>query len=192
MTFLFFHSTPVKGLMLRYSKNPYRKVIQETFKGYGKGFNLLLLVNKGLNLGIHPLYFTGVLIIRGSASAIYKQIYLSILLNKNLKWSKPRLNFIMNTTPTILVFYIIYCLTHFTHKHLAIVVERHLTIVFVNFMIVTRCIKAVLAQTTSQQKKNLKKLTGEKGLKKTSQTTPIVTEQAQNITVKKLNEGEEA
>lgn len=49
-TFLFFHETPVKDLMMKYRKNEYRRVIQETFKGYGKGLNLFILVNKGLEL----------------------------------------------------------------------------------------------------------------------------------------------
>lgn len=89
-TFLCFHSTPVKGFMERYRKSEYRKLVQETFKGYGKGFSLLVLVNKGFKLQIQPVYFIFILVIRGTASSLYKSATLSYLLNKPFKLKKPR------------------------------------------------------------------------------------------------------
>jgi hypothetical protein len=62
--------------MERYRKSEARKVVQETFKGYGKGFNLLILINKGIRFHYHPLTFIGILIVRGTASSLYKTIAL--------------------------------------------------------------------------------------------------------------------
>jgi hypothetical protein len=76
--------------MMRYRNNEARKVVQETLKGYGKGFNLLVLVSKGIKSDFHPLVFVGILIIRGSASSLYKTTALSVMLNKPLALKKPK------------------------------------------------------------------------------------------------------
>lgn len=131
--------------MMKYRNNESRRVIQETFKGYGKGFNLLVLVNKGLSMQINPLYFVMVLIIRGSASAIYKSLFLSYLLKKPLSLKKAKINFIINTLPTIVAFLVLAVLSKYTSKHVVHEVEKHLTSVFVTFMILVRCIKMVFS-----------------------------------------------
>ena len=48
-TFFFLHSPWGDYLMKGARKNLYRKFCQETFKGYGKGLKLLILVNKGIS-----------------------------------------------------------------------------------------------------------------------------------------------
>ena len=155
-TFLCFHSTPVKGFMERYRKSEYRKLVQETFKGYGKGFSLLVLVNKGFKLQIQPVYFIFILVIRGTASSLYKSATLSYLLKKPFKLKKPRQNLIFNTLPTAIVFLTLLPLHMYTFTHLAQEVERILTNIFVTYMVVSRCIRAVLKQVKSSQKKGLK------------------------------------
>jgi len=132
--------------MARYRKNEYRKVIQETFKGYGKGFSLLTLVAKGMSMDVSPAYFIMVLIIRGSASSLYKQLSLSLLIKKKFKMNKPIINFIFNTCPTICVYVMYITLRRYTHKHFAIEFEKHITPIFVTYMVLYRSIRAVTTQ----------------------------------------------
>jgi hypothetical protein len=141
---------------MKYRKNEYRRVIQETFKGYGKGFSLLVLVGKGLDLGINPFYFVFVLVIRGSASAFYKSICLSLILKKPLKLNKAKTNFFFNTIPTIIAFIALSLLIKYTNLHVVFVLEKHITSIFVTYMILYRCIRMVTRYMKFSQKKDLK------------------------------------
>jgi hypothetical protein len=74
--------------------NNFRKVIQETFKGYGKGVSMITLVKKGIKTNQAQPYFLLVLVIRGTASAIFKATYLSLTVKKPLKLKKAKSNLI--------------------------------------------------------------------------------------------------
>ena len=101
ITFMAFHSKIGIDVMDTLRKSAVRRVLQETFKGYGKGLALLALVHKGTNAEISLSYFIWVMIVRGSASALFKSCILSIILGKPLKLKKPQANFIYNTLPSI-------------------------------------------------------------------------------------------
>ena len=49
ITFLCLHSKLGNDVMDNLKKSSIRRIVQETFKGYGKGLSLLVLVHKGLN-----------------------------------------------------------------------------------------------------------------------------------------------
>jgi hypothetical protein len=106
---------------------------------------LLVLVGKGLSLHINPLYFLFVLVVRGSASALYKAFFISHLMKKKLNMKKPKRNFLYNTCPTIIVFIALYFLYGRAPYHFAKEMERMLTWVFVTYMIIYRCLRAVLS-----------------------------------------------
>ncbi len=78
--------------------------MQEMFKGYGKALNLLESTRKAIKLETEYQYFIGVLVVRGSASALFKQGLLSIILRKKLSFHKPITNFYINTLPTVLIY----------------------------------------------------------------------------------------
>ena len=86
--------------------------MQETFKGYGKALNLLESVRKAIKLETPFSYFIGVLIVRGSASSLFKQGLLSVLLRRPVRLEKPQTNFFINTIPTILIFTCRYVISH--------------------------------------------------------------------------------
>jgi hypothetical protein len=50
VTFTLFHTHTGEDLMNKIKKSEIRIVVQETFKGYGKGLNLIALVHKGMKL----------------------------------------------------------------------------------------------------------------------------------------------
>jgi hypothetical protein len=101
MTFLAFHSKIGTDVMDTLRKSAIRRLLQETFKGYGKGLALLALVHKGMNAEISLSYFIWILVVRGSASSLFKSSVLSMILGKSVKLKKPKANFIFNTLPSI-------------------------------------------------------------------------------------------
>ena len=105
VTFAFFHSHfKVETFMNRLKKSEIRIVIQETFKGYGKGLNLLKLVAKGYEMHTSGSYFLMVLVMRGSASAIFKSTYVSVVVKKPIKVKKAKINFLFITIPTAILY----------------------------------------------------------------------------------------
>lgn len=103
-TFVSLHSSTGSTLLTTYSSNKYRKLVQETFKGLGKGKKLLSLISKGVEMNFSLSYFVLILIVRGTASSIYKSVILSLLLKKNLKFKKTKANFLFISFPSILTF----------------------------------------------------------------------------------------
>ena len=93
VTFALFHSGPANAFMNRINNSQIRQVCQETFKGYGKGLNLVKLVLKGFALQTDVAYFLGVLVIRGSASAVFKAVYVSCIMDKPVNLKKAKNNF---------------------------------------------------------------------------------------------------
>lgn len=77
---------------------------------------------------------------------------LSYLLNKPLKMKKAKINFIFNTLPSIVIFIVLAVIAKYTNKHMVHEVEKHMTTVFVTFMILTRCIRMVSRQISCSHK----------------------------------------
>jgi len=94
-------------------KSDTRLVLQETFKGYGKGISLLSSINKGFKLETNALYFILVIIIRCLASSTFKVIFLAkILKRKKFKLKKTKINFVFNAIPTIITYIVIIMVRH--------------------------------------------------------------------------------
>lgn len=106
VTFTLFHTAIGDKVMRKIKKSEVRIVCQETFKGYGKGLNLIQLVHNGMKLHINPLYFIMVLLIRGSASALFKAFCVSFIEKKAINTSRAKSNLLFITVPTI-TFYLV-------------------------------------------------------------------------------------
>lgn len=115
MAFVLFHSKRGTAVLLRYRKSANRKVVQETFKGYGKGYKLFRLISKGIEMNVNPIYFVFLLLIRGSSSAFYKTTVLSYLLKKPLSFKKAKMNVLFNSLPAILVYIFYISIVNMTH-----------------------------------------------------------------------------
>ena len=115
----------------------------------------MTLINKAFKLSINPLYFLFVLIIRGSISAIFKELYVNSLLKKPLKFRKPKINFLFITLPSLTLYLMLLGLRYFSGYE-SDSLEPHLVHFFITFMVVSRCLRAlvkVLARLTSSNKK---------------------------------------
>ncbi len=104
LTFTLFHTHTGEEVMNKINKSELRIVVQETFKGYGKGLNLLALVHKGMKLHTNIAYFILVLMIRGSASAMFKAWCVSLIEKKPIRTSKAKSNFLFITMPSICLY----------------------------------------------------------------------------------------
>ena len=122
VTFIAFHSKIGTDVMDTLRKSAMRRLLQETFKGYGKGLKLLSLVHKGIDAEISMAYFIWVLVVRGSASAFFKSSIISKILGKPLKLKKPKANFIYNTLPCIALLFIEKLIFAFASYEFAILV----------------------------------------------------------------------
>ena len=155
-TFLLFHTHTGEEIMLRIKASECRIVIQETFKGYGKGLNLLKLINKGMKLQPNPVYFVAVLLIRGSASAMFKATCISFVTQKPIKTRKAKMNLLFITIPSIIL-YLLLLIIRTTFKislssmlalnHESITkqqLEEPLIHFFVTFMVISRCMRALV------------------------------------------------
>jgi len=135
LTFVCFECLLETGLMERLRKSELRMVLQETFKGYGKGLNLLLFVEKGISQSVSLPYFVLVCVVRGSASATFKSGCLSVLLGEPLSLKKARENFYNNTLPTIFV----YLLHHF----LPAPILARVALSFILYMTLSRALRSI-------------------------------------------------
>ena len=104
MTFTLFHTAIGDKVMRKIKKSEVRIVCQETFKGYGKGLSLIQLVNTGMKLHINPVYFIFVLLIRGSASALFKAFFVSFIEKKAINTSRAKSNLLFITVPTVALY----------------------------------------------------------------------------------------
>lgn len=143
ITFIAFHSKIGTDVMDTLRKSTVRKLFQETFKGYGKGLALIALVHKGINAEISMSYFIWVLIVRGSASALFKSSVLSLILGKPVKLKKPKANFIFNTIPSITLLLIEKLFFAFAPYEYACEVQAHLVHFFIVFMVISRCLRSM-------------------------------------------------
>lgn len=105
--FFFVHSKPVRKILLRYRNSPYRKLIQETFKGYGKGLKMIWLVEKVIEKNLSVYYCVFVIMLRCSAAAIYKTTMLKLMLSKPLKFYNVKKNFFITSLPSIIIFIVL-------------------------------------------------------------------------------------
>lgn len=87
--------------MSRIKKSKLRIMMQETFKGYGKAINLMGSIRKALEIQSNFPYFVWVLVIRGSASALFKATMLSFILKRPIVTKKAKRNFYQNTIPAV-------------------------------------------------------------------------------------------
>jgi hypothetical protein len=142
LTFTLFHTHTGEDLMNRVKRSEVRIVVQETFKGYGKGLSLISLVNKGMKLHTNPLYFVFVLFIRGSASALFKSTCVSFLLKKRIKVKKARINFIFITIPSVGLFLVKFILRRYVDQSAPL--EQSVVHFFVLFMVISRCLRALV------------------------------------------------
>ena len=146
ITFCYFHSSLGEPFMKRIRCSQTRIVLQETFKGYGKSINLLSSVKKALTLETNIAYFIVVLVVRGSASALFKARLLSLILKKPMTTKKAKRNFYQNTLPSVALY-----LTRLTLKHQvdrnSIVYEEldHVSIAFfIAYMVVGRFMRSLI------------------------------------------------
>lgn len=157
LTFCYFHSESGRDMMKKIEKSQTRKFLQEMFKGYGKALNLLDSTRKAIKLETEFHYFIGVLVVRGSVSAIFKQGLLSIIIRKPMSLHKPKTNFFINSLPTIMIYtckYVIrYFLIHFYDQEWLAELEGNLQFYYVIFMVVSRLIRIVGKQVRKIEKK---------------------------------------
>ena len=116
VTFTLFHTHTGEDLMNKIKKSEIRIVVQETFKGYGKGLNLIALVHKGMKLHTNASYFVLVLLIRGSASALFKASCISLVTKKPVKTRKAKINFLFITIPSIFLYLLQVSLKTYIHS----------------------------------------------------------------------------
>lgn len=159
VTFTLFHTHTGEDIMNKIKWSEIRIVVQETFKGYGKGLSLISLVNKGMKLHTNPLYFILVLFIRGSASALFKSTCVSFLLKKRIKVKKAKINFIFITIPSLALFIAKFILRRFVETSKSSPMEQSVVHFFVLFMVISRCLRALV--------KILEHMKGTKGRKRT-------------------------
>jgi len=155
LTFTLFHTHTGDDIMQKIKKSEVRIVVQETFKGYGKGLSLISLVNKGMKLSINPTLFIIILLFRGSASAMFKSTCMSFLLKKPIKTKKAKVNFLFITIPTVLFFLGKLALISFE-----IHAEKFIIKFFILFMVVSRCMRAlakILKAMRGEKTKNRRK-----------------------------------
>jgi len=146
LTFCYFHSSLGEPLMRRIRQSQFRIVLQETLKGYGKSINLIGSVRKALKLETNVGYFVMVLIIRGSASALFKARTLSLILKKPMTTKKARRNFYQNTLPSIILYLTRFVLKTHISKESRIYEEiDHVSIVFfVTYMVLSRFMRSLI------------------------------------------------
>mmetsp|Transcript_41282 Transcript_41282/g.39753 ORF Transcript_41282/g.39753 Transcript_41282/m.39753 type:complete len:225 (+) Transcript_41282:4-678(+) len=106
-TFVYLQSSWGAEALESWRECPARQVLQETFKGLGKAQKLFWLVQKGVATQTNPLCFVAVLIVRGTASSLYKEFVLKQILRKKMKMRKARKNLVYISVPSILT-YLIY------------------------------------------------------------------------------------
>lgn len=152
ITFTFFHSHTGEEIMNKIKRSELRRVLQETFKGYGKGLNLIALVNKGMKLHTNPLYFVGVLLVRGSASALFKATCVGLFITKKrIKVRKAKINLLFITIPSILLFALLLFIRTYLDSILSMLgshekakdFEQPLVHFFLLFMVISRCMRAL-------------------------------------------------
>ena len=181
LTFTFFHTAIGDKVMNKIKKSEVRIVCQETFKGYGKGLSLIQLVHKGMKLHANPLYFVMVLLIRGSASALFKAFFISLIEKKPIRTSRAKANLLFITVPTIILYFVKLILRAYIHSldsrkeeegfemgHLMVAyllgrkVEQGIVHFFITFMVICKCMRALSSVITSmtshsKPKKSLKR-----------------------------------
>lgn len=106
-----------------------------------------------MKLHTHGFYFVIVLLIRGSASALFKALCISLIMKKPLKTKKAKINFLFITIPSVLLFLVKKAVLALRLDHASVL---HF---FLLFMVVSRCIRALV--------KVLKAMRGEKVKKRT-------------------------
>jgi hypothetical protein len=128
LTFVMFHTHIGDEVMNKINKSKCRIVIQETFKGYGKGLNLIKLVHKGMKLHTNTGYFVLVLVLRGSASAMFKAFIVSLIEKKPVKTEKAKNNFLFIAVPSIMFYISSIILNKYTGLLKSIEISEHLLV----------------------------------------------------------------
>ncbi|CDW88782.1 UNKNOWN [Stylonychia lemnae] len=158
-TFFYFHSRHGKNFLNKIMKSDTRLVLQETFKGYGKGISLLSSINQGFKFETNAIYFIFVIVIRCLASSSFKLLFLSkIVKKKAFKLKKTKVNFIFNAVPTICIYitllFVRNCLPTSFHKCL----EDNITFFFITFMAISRLIRSFWKVLNMRKRKDKKKI----------------------------------
>lgn len=143
IAFMYIHSERGTKILMKYRQSPYRKVVQETMKGYGKGLKLFKLLDRGIEFNVNPLYFLFVLLIRGTASAIYKTTVLSYLLDKPLRFNKAKQNILFNSLPSMILYLIYIFVAYLTKFQFHGELAKPLLAIFVPTMIVIRSLRTM-------------------------------------------------
>ena len=173
LTFTLFHTHTGEEVMDKINKSELRIVIQETFKGYGKGLNLIKLVHKGMKLHTNVPYFILVLMIRGSASAMFKAWCVSLIEKKPIRVSKAKSNFLFIAIPSIILYLVqllirtyIQSLSNkdkYEMEHLMLrfflssKLEQMILHFFVTFMVISRCMRTIKRVFEEMQKRKAPK-----------------------------------
>lgn len=143
-------------------KSDTRLVLQETFKGYGKGISLLSSINKGFKLETNALYFIFVIVVRCLASSIFKVVFLSkVLGRKKFKLKKTKVNFVFNAIPTIIAYLVLIFVKSLLSPEYREGLEESITFFFVCFMMMTRLIRSFWKVLNLRKRKDKKKIKAE-------------------------------
>lgn len=151
-------------------KSEARLLLQETFKGYGKGLSVLGTIFKAIKLDTDGLYAIVVLVLRGTASSFLKQSLLYILLRKKkFRINKPKANFIFVSVPSILL-YSILSLAKSSLSSLIdldyLLIEKNAVVFFLIFMVISRVIRSLNKIINTHSKREKKKYKRNKKAKK--------------------------
>ncbi len=104
-----------------------------------------------MKLHTNAVYFLLVLIVRGSASAMFKAGCVSLITKKRIKTKKAKRNFLFITIPSM-VLYLVHLflktsymeyLTNCLSKHSTGEVEQAVVHIFITFTVVSRCVRAL-------------------------------------------------
>jgi len=150
-SFIYFHSNEGSCLLKRYHKNPYRKIFQETFKGYGKGMKLFLLILKGVQLKFNIYYFLIVLLARGCASSFYTSLTLKFLTKEHIRLNKVKTNTIFIVVPCIVTF-----LYYEAHGMGSLDEEKTslLCFLFIGYQMINRTVRVIYKISQRNQRKS--------------------------------------
>eukprot|EP00347_Sterkiella_histriomuscorum_P015418 403357098 len=188
-SFFYFHSHHGKKFLGWIMKSDTRLVLQETFKGYGKGISLLSSIYKGFKLDTNPLYFIMVIVIRCLASSTFKVIFLSkILGKKKFKLKKTKVNFVFNAIPTIIAYFMICLVKMLLSRENGQGLEEGITFFFVCFMMFTRMIKSFWKILNLRKRKDKKKMKKELKKFKKQQKKVLKLKEQELATQQNLNE----
>jgi hypothetical protein len=123
-----------------------------------------------MRLHTDGLYAIMVLTIRGVASALFKQIFLYILLRKKkFRLNKPKMNLIFVSIPSIILYLVIALSRSYSSEEWALFLEENAIFFFMMFMVCSKIVRSfnkIIKNKQKRVKKKYKRKTEKKKEKK--------------------------